>query len=132
MKQKFIYYFLILVFILFGTVCNEQGPLSSEVEIIKSNDIPRPFSNSTYFIYGEKLEVGELSILENLERQGFALQDAWVPTNNYMCMSMYPPLKQMIVRLNYPDSKIYSLNFTSDSTLIDFCFTTWEHYRYYR
>ena len=132
MKQILIKIVMVLAVILVGSVCNEVGPLNSEIEIIPATDIPRPFSNSTYFIYGVKLEIGELNILNSLNNQGFALQDAWIPNTFGACM--VPILKQMIVHLKYPNSKIYSLGFTSDSTQvqISYCIETWKHYRFYR
>lgn len=110
--------------------CQQSTSPNKNPEIILRSTLPRPFSNSTYFLYGEKLSNGEQPILDSLESKGFQLRDAWVPDSFGACMGSVIR-SQMVVQLKQPDSSIYSLGFTSDSTQFsDYCIVTWKDYHF--
>lgn len=110
--------------------CQQSTSPNTNPEIIPHSTLPRPFSSSTYFLFGEKLSNGEQPILDTLERKGFQLQNAWVPDSFGACMGTIIR-SQMVVQLKQPDSSIYSLGFTSDSTQFsDYCIVTWKDYHF--
>jgi hypothetical protein len=75
------------------------------------------------------LDKGEQPVFNQLLKEGFKIRNAWVPYLFEDCMS--PIQNQMIIQLAYPESRIYSLGFTSDSTRISFyCIESWKHYQY--
>lgn len=129
MKKYLALIVMVLVAVFFSVTC-EQSTSPNKYPVITSHaSLPRPFSNSTYFIFGEKLANGEQPILDNLENKNFSLQDAWVPDSFGVCMGVIR--SEMVVRLISPDSSIYSQGFTSDSTKFsDYCIITWKHYHY--
>ena len=113
-----------------GISCDQGTPPSPAIEIVSYSAIPRPFSISTYFLYGQALDHGEQGILDGLKAQGLRLRDAWVPHGFGACAM--PIIKQMIVQLEHSDSRIYSAGFVSDSSQIasGVCIETWKHYQF--
>jgi hypothetical protein len=120
----------LLIGMLASITCQQSTSPNKNPEIIPHSTLPRPFSNSTYFLYGEKLSNGEQPILDSLESKGFQLRDAWVPDSFAACMGSIIR-SEMVVQLKQPDSSIYSLGFTSDSTQFsDYCIVTWKDYHF--
>jgi len=127
--------FMMLVVICFALsflvgACDQGTPPSPAVDIVPYSSIPRPFSTSTYFLYGYALDQGEQSILDELTTRGIRLRDAWIPYGYGPCMMAF--VNQMIVRLEYPDERIYSVGFVSDSSQVapGICIETWKHYQF--
>jgi len=110
--------------------CEQTTSPTSTIDIIPYKKIPRPYSNSTYFMYGQELDSGEKAIFDRLESEGIALRDAWIPDESGECGMLI--IKQMIIRLESPDSRIYSFGFLSDSSQIapGECIPSWKHYTF--
>jgi hypothetical protein len=111
--------------------------------IIAYTEIPRPYSKSTYFLYGGGREVPELRfangnsklILQRLLEKNFNLREAWNATGEWGCPLRIPTWEQMIIRLEAPDQRLYDFGVTADSSRIQIfgdpaCLPTWEHYRF--
>ncbi len=120
---------LFILVSLFTTACNHATSPGTGTEVTPHTTLPRPFSKSTYFLYGDNLRNGELPVLINLGRRGFLLHDAWVPDSLGSCMG--PTVAQLVVELQTPDSSIYKFGFTSDSSRIGYCVLAWKQYHYY-
>jgi hypothetical protein len=129
MTKKFI---SLLLFI--GTSTLISGTCSQvednpEIRIVNSEDIPRPFTNNIYFIYGSALDSSEQYIINNLLENDFKIRNIWIPDSYGDCMPPY--IKEMILEIEQPDSRIYSYGFTSDSTHLSFyCITGWKNYNF--
>ena len=122
------YVVIIFITVISYSACNQTvtGPTS---EIVKSEKIPRPFSEDIYFLFGSKLDKGEKPVFDQLLKKGFKIRNVWVPYSFGDCMS--PLQNQMILQLTYPDSRIYSFGFMSDSTKISFyCIESWKSYKF--
>jgi hypothetical protein len=122
----------------------EQAALDEnmKLEIIHYTEIPRPYSTSTYFLYGAGRGTPELRfadgnvalILQKLLEKDFDLREAWNATGEWGCPLRKPTWEQMIIRLAATDLRIYDFGFTSDSSRVQIfenpaCRPTWEHYR---
>jgi hypothetical protein len=110
--------------------------------IINYTEIPRPYSKSTYFLYGAGRENAELRfaegsvviILQKLLEKGVAVRDAWNAAGEWGCAMRKPTWEQMIIRLEAPNARIFDFGFTSDSSRVQIfenpaCRPTWEHYK---
>jgi len=113
-----------------------------EPKIVPSTDIPRPYSKSTYFLYGGEgaleleLAQGNVAlILEKLLEENFAIKEAWNAAGEWGCPLRKPTWEQLILRLDTPDQRLYRYGFTSDSSRVQIfenppCRPTWEYYRF--
>lgn len=110
--------------------CDQATSPNPSVNTVSHKEIPRPYSETTYFMYGQELDSGEKTIFDRLNSEGFILRDAWIPNESGECGMLI--IQQMIVRLEYPDSRIYSLGFVSDSSQIaaGVCIPSWKHYTF--
>jgi len=130
MRKHLVLFASLLGATLVSITCQQTTSPNKVPEIIPHTNLPRPFSNSTYFLFGEKLSNGEQPILDSLESKRFQVQDAWVPDSFGACMGSIIR-SQMVVQLKRSDSSIYSLGFTSDSTQFsDYCIITWKDYHF--
>jgi len=118
-----------LALILLNNSCNQVGITNPTIEIVDNRNIPRPFTKSTYFLYGKSLDRGEKPILDQLVTEGLKIKNVWIPYSFGDCMA--PIINQMILQLENQDSLIYSFGFTSDSTLVSYyCIKSWKHYKF--
>jgi len=115
--------------------CREQTdlpvnaePLFPEYTIVSYSDLPRPFQDNVYFSYGGGLQKGSVLVLQHLAGQGFQVREAWEPDDPGPCA--YPTVRQVIVRLEAKDNRIYEHGFVSDSSLVNHCAPTWRQYMF--
>lgn len=110
--------------------CDQGASPSIGRDIVRYSSIPRPFSDATYFIYGQNLSNGYQAVIDQLQSGGFAIREAWSPYDFGGCMM--PIIDQMIVRLERPDIRIFSHGFVSDSSLVVLgnCIPNWKHYTF--
>jgi hypothetical protein len=111
-----------------GVTC--PGAQVPEPEIVGFQEVPKPFSESTYFLYGAALEDGPVPILEELLRAGLDVRGAWYPDHANPGRCMIAILDQLIVLLGAPDPRILEFGFCTDSsgTAVNICIPTWEYY----
>lgn len=91
--------------------------------------IPRPYTETMYFLYGYRVTDNQIQILEQLLQANIPLQEAWYPDYSIpsVCMVLIPD--QMIVKLRQPDSSIFNFGFVQDSSdaMPGLCLPYWFH-----
>ena len=121
---------------IFTANCQETpGILDSALtnsSIVPYSEIPRPFTESTYFLYGANLQKGAEPILEKLLQARIAVQDAWTIDETQPGPCSMPILSQLIIRTGQPDKRVYNFGFVSDSSrvVINECTPYWLYYRF--
>lgn len=123
---------LILASILCG--CSTDSVIQGipDREIIHYTELPRPFTQLTFFSY----EYPDAKpVLDRLLKGGFPVAEAWNATGEWECPLRIPTFPQLIIRLDSPAPRIFEFGFSSDSTRLQIygvtagCKPNWEHYQ---